>query len=103
MVHTPERKVKDKVTRILKDAGVYYFFAATHGYGRAGIPDLVCCVDGFFLGIECKAGNGKVTPLQQNEMAAINRAGGCTLVVNEDNISAVSGLIKLIKGRTWGR
>lgn len=89
MVQTPEGKVKAKVTRILKDAGVYYFFAATHGYGRSGIPDVVACVAGRFLAIECKAGNNKPTPLQLREIEAIKAAGGVAMIVNEENLGAV--------------
>lgn len=49
----------------------------------------MCCVDGKFLAIECKAGKNKPTPLQEAEIAKIAAAGGQALVVNEDNIHAV--------------
>ena len=93
MAMTPEAKVKAKVVKLLKEAGVYYFYASTHGFGRSGVPDLVCCMGGRFIGIECKAGNNKPTPLQEKEMAAIRAAGGTTLVVNEDNVQDVANLI----------
>ena len=53
MAKTPEKIVKDKVVSILKAEGVYYFFPATHGFGRSGVPDIVCCVSGYFLA--CRA------------------------------------------------
>ena len=93
MAMTPEKRVKDKVVKLLKEAGVYYFYASTHGFGRSGVPDLVCCMGGRFIGIECKAGKNKPTPLQEKEMAAIRDAGGTTLVVNEDNINDVKELL----------
>ena len=93
MAMTPEAKVKAKVVKLLKEAGVYYFYASTHGFGRSGVPDLVCCMGGRFIGIECKAGKNKPTPLQEKEMAAIRAAGGTTLVVNEDNINDVKELL----------
>ena len=93
MAMTPEAKVKNKVVKLLKDAGVYYFYASTHGFGRSGVPDLVCCLQGKFVGIECKAGKNKPTPLQEKEMAAIRAAGGTTLVVNEENINDVKELL----------
>ena len=97
MASTPEKKVKDKVVQILKAHGVYYFFPATHGYGRSGVPDIVCCVRGRFLGIECKAGNNKTTALQDREIAAIQAAGGIAVVVNEENINLVESLLKDIE------
>jgi len=93
MAMTPEAKVKAKVVKLLKEAGVYYFYASTHGFGRSGVPDLVCCLKGRFIGIECKAGKNKPTPLQEKEMAAIRDAGGTTLVVNEENIDDVKELL----------
>ena len=99
MAMTPEAKVKAKVVKLLKEAGVYYFYASTHGFGRSGVPDLVCCMSGRFIGIECKAGKNKPTPLQEKEMAAIRDAGGTTLVVNEDNINDVKELLNEQEGR----
>jgi Holliday junction resolvase len=98
MATTPEKKVKDKVVKILKEHGVYYFFPATFGMGRSGVPDIVCCVDGKFMAIECKAGANTTTALQDREIASINAAGGTAYVVNEDNIDAVTGFIKIMKG-----
>ena len=69
---TPEAKVKKKVVRILKDAGAYYFYPVTGGYGRSGVPDVVACLEGYFLGIECKAGKNKPTPLQQKNLDDID-------------------------------
>lgn len=90
---TPEKKVKDKVVKLLKDHGVYYFFPATHGYGRSGVPDIICCCNGAFIGIECKAGNNKPTALQEKEMRNIRSAGGVTKVINEENIVEVLEVI----------
>lgn len=98
---TPEAKVKKKVVDVLKKNNAYYFFPATGGYGRSGVPDIVCCYRAVFIGIECKAGTNKPTPLQEAEMAKIRQAQGFTLVVNEDNINDVDTLLKTIdKGLT---
>lgn len=81
MAKTPEGKVKDAVVKKLKELGVYYFFPATHGYGRSGVPDIVCCLRGRFIGIECKAEGGKVTDLQKVEAGRIKDAGGYCVVI----------------------
>jgi Holliday junction resolvase len=91
---TPEAKVKKKVVDVLKKNGAYYFFPATGGYGRSGVPDIVCCYRGVFVAIECKAGTNKPTPLQQAEMGKIKQAQGFVLVVNEDNIGDVTTLLR---------
>ena len=85
MASTPEKRVKDKVVKILKHYGAYYFFPATYGFGRSGVPDIVCCFNGNFFAVECKAGKNKPTALQQQQAAetALHRTqqinGGATL------------------------
>jgi Holliday junction resolvase len=97
MAKTPEKKVKDAVVKILKEEGVYYFFPNTHGYGRSGVPDIVCCYRGKFIGIECKAGGRKINALQTREGDRIMAAEGHFLVIDEDNINALRGWFKLNK------
>jgi hypothetical protein len=86
MAQTPEAKVKAAVRKLLVEFGIYYFSPAANGFGRAGIPDIICCFGGRFIAIECKAGKGVTTALQDRELAAIRTAGGMTMVVNETNI-----------------
>lgn len=97
MAATPEKRVKDKVVAILKQEGAYYFFPATHGFGRSGVPDIVACVDGRFLGIECKAGKNKITALQARELQSIRAANGVAVVVNEENWDMLPDLIRRMR------
>ena len=88
----PAAKVKKKDVAILKKHEAYYFYPVTGGYGRSGVPDVIACHDGRFIGIECKAGSNKPTPLQQKNLDDIQAAGGVALVINEDNINTVEEL-----------
>jgi hypothetical protein len=94
MAQTPEKKVKDKCVKLLKAHDVYYFFPATHGFGRSGVPDIICCVNGRFLAVECKAGGNKPTALQEKEMADIRKQGGIAIVVNEDNLTMLGSILR---------
>ena len=94
---TPEKKVKTKVVAILKEFGAYYFYASTGGYGASGVPDIVGCYKGKFFAIECKAGKGKTTALQEKNIAQIKTTGGLAIVVNEDNIEDVGNLMRQIE------
>ena len=53
MADTPEKKVKNKVVALLKQYGAYYFYPVTGGYGMSGVPDIVACYNGFFIGKMC--------------------------------------------------
>ena len=97
MAQTPESRVKANIVNVLKDEQVYYFFPATHGYGRSGVPDIVACVNGIFFAIECKAGKGKVTALQARELQSIRKANGVAVVANETNWEMIRPLIRKMK------
>ena len=99
MAMTPEGKVKAAVKKILDQYGVYHFSPAANGYGRVGVPDIICCVCGYFLAIECKAGKGKTTALQDRELVAIIDAGGAALVINEDKVAYLHDAIETLKNR----
>lgn len=94
MAQTPEAKVKAKVVSILKAHDVYHFFVPQNGYGRSGVPDIICCVRGYFLAIEVKAGKGTTTVLQDREIHAIRKHKGLALVINETNLEQVEEVLK---------
>ena len=97
---TPEKKVKDKVKKILTSIGAYYFMPATGGYGRSGVPDIVACLKGKFIGIECKANGGKPTALQEKNLMDIVGVGGFAVLVDESGIDMLENVLKQIKGST---
>jgi Holliday junction resolvase len=93
MASTPEAKVKAAVKKLLDELGIYHFSPVQNGMGRAGIPDIIGCFRGRFLGIECKAGKGKTTALQDLELEKIRQAKGFAYVVNETNIHDLKELL----------
>lgn len=93
MAMTPEGKVKAKVKKTLDMVGAYYFMPTTGGYGRSGIPDIIGCFCGVFFAIECKAGKGKPTALQEREINKIRNAGGHAWLVNEENVEQLHELL----------
>lgn len=97
MATTPEGKVKAKVKAILKNYGAYHFSPATGGFGKSGVPDIIACYCGKFIGIECKAGDNKPTALQLNNIDEIRKNKGYALVVNETNIQDLEVILSELK------
>jgi Holliday junction resolvase len=97
MAETKEAAVKRQVRKLLTEFGIYHFMPPGMGFGRAGIPDIICCYQGKFIAIECKAGKGTTTALQDRELAAIRAAGGTAWVINE------TGLLELKEKLQWMR
>ena len=73
--------------------------------GRSGVPDVVCCYDSIFIGIECKAGKNKPTALQERELEKIKSSKGIALVINEHNLNELEDTLNALnaRGKTTGR
>ena len=66
------------IKRYLASLGSDVFFWKEHGgpYGTSGVPDIICCYKGRFLGLEAKLPTGRLTELQKRAIRKINQAGG---------------------------
>ena len=73
-----ERDIVTAIRKYLASLGSDVFFWKEHGsvYGTNGVPDIICCYKGRFLGLECKLPGGRLTELQKRAIEQINRAGG---------------------------
>jgi Holliday junction resolvase len=91
---TPEVKVKNAVKKLLKENNAYFCMPVSGGFGASGVPDIIACYRGFFVGIECKAGNNTPTALQKKNLQDIVNAGGGVAVINEDNLEDVDILLR---------
>ena len=80
---TPEGAVKQDIRNILTQAGAYHAVIHQSGFGVAGIPDILACYRGRFLGIEVKAPGRKGTALQLRQLELINGAGGLGLIADD--------------------
>jgi Holliday junction resolvase len=94
MAATPESKVKANVRKLLDELKIYHFMPPANGFGRAGIPDIIGCMDGHFVAIECKAGKGTTTALQGRELNAILNSGGTVFIAREHNLDELKLLLE---------
>jgi hypothetical protein len=94
MANTPEKKVKDQIKALCKKHGAYYVMPVMTGYASNGTPDFIVCHNGYFAGVEAKAGKGKPTKLQMIRLVEIVQAGGSALVINEGNIDLLEGWLE---------
>ena len=87
-----ERDVVAAIKKYLASLGSDVFFWKEHGgpYGTSGIPDIICCYKGRFLGLEAKLPGGKLTALQRRALDKINAAGGIgRRVESVDDVKAI--------------
>lgn len=85
MAATPEGKVKTQIRKILNKHKAFIYAPQAGQFGKAGIPDFLCCVNGKFIAIEAKAFGNKPTEIQMSVMRKIADAGGTSLIITERN------------------
>lgn len=95
----PERRLVQKIQAYLEAQGARPF--KIHGddsYQEAGIPDLLVCYRGRFIGLEVKLLGNAPSPLQEKVLREIKASGGIAAVVT--SVEQVRNLLaKLEKKR----
>ena len=65
----------------------------------AGTSDILACVNGRYIAIECKLPGNKPTDLQRDYLARVEEAGGFALVVSsiDDAITIIDNIMETTK------
>ena len=92
-----EKNFENKIKNFLKKEGCYFFKFWGTMYTRAGVPDLIACVSGWFVGIEVKSDVGKPSPIQLQNIKEIIEEGGFAVVVRPENFEELKEMILALK------
>jgi len=78
---TPEGLVKKEIMLELEKLDAYVFLPVLCGYGKRTV-DILCCIRGRFVAIECKRadGLGKLTKNQASILGKVMDSGGLGIV-----------------------
>ena len=92
-----EKTLQNYFIRWLRKTHPNVFYYKTNDRFVAGLPDVVLCVNGRFLGIEFKSSRGRLTRLQALISVNIMGSGGEYLVTSsfDEACSKVESLLKL--------
>lgn len=93
----PEKTFENKLKRYFKSQGLYYFKFWGTMYTRAGVPDLIVCVNGRFVGVEVKSEVGKPSEIQLQNIKEIRDNGGYAVVVHPGQYQNLIDLIEAIQ------
>lgn len=90
-----EKQLQSKVMKFLKSQPNTWFFKVWGGgYQKSGIPDIICCVNGYFIALELKSVTGKPTALQQMNIRKINAAGGIGVILYPSGFKDFKNLVR---------
>ena len=90
-----EANFQKKIIKYLESIDAYVFKHNASAISKAGVPDIICCYRGLFMGIEVKKDNkSKPTELQKYNLNKINKCGGVGIVLRPDKFELFKELIK---------
>jgi VRR-NUC domain len=83
MAHQPEGKLVARIKQEVVKAGgrPFKIVGQDEGYQEVGIPDLLWCIRGRFVGAEVKQPGAKLRPAQRRILHEIFDAGGVAAVL----------------------
>lgn len=86
-----EKDIVNSILRYLKTVPDCFAWKEHGGmYGTAGLPDIICCINGRFIAFEVKTESGKLTKLQETTIQKIRRSKGeACKVTNVKEVKAI--------------
>jgi hypothetical protein len=97
----PESRLTRKIMQtLLEEQGIFCFKVHGNIYMYSGLPDLICCIDGRFLGLEVKVPGraNRVTPRQRHVGDLITEAGGEWSVVS--SVDQALDVVERLRGHS---
>lgn len=76
-----EKNFENKIKTWLKENNCYFVKFFANRMTRTGVPDILASVNGYFVGIEVKAQNGRPSELQLYNVRKIRESGGFAYIV----------------------
>lgn len=99
-----EKTFENKVKKFLESEGCWFIkYWAGSQFTKAGVPDILACVNGYFVGIEVKAQNGKPSELQLYNIQKIRDSNGFAIVLYPSAFDDFKKFIQDLKRETFNR
>lgn len=98
-----EKQFENQVKAFLKEQGCYSLKTWSNGVQRQGVPDLLVCCNGYFVGVELKNETGKPSELQLWNIEKIREAGGFAFVLYPSGFNKFKEFIRDLKQEKFNR
>lgn len=97
-----EKNFENKIKKFIKDSGGWYVKFFANRMTKSGVPDLLCCINGYFVAIEVKASNGTASELQKHTVKEINKARGYAIILYPQDYDLFKQLVNhLMNDDDW--
>ena len=98
-----EKQFETKIKLLLKSNGAYFVKFFANRMTKAGVPDILASVNGYFVGIEVKAQSGRPSELQRYNVRKIRESGGFAFIVYPSGYDQLKVFIEGLKNDTFNR
>ncbi len=92
-----EKQFEKQVKTFLDSQEVWWLKTWSNGIQREGVPDLLVCCNGYFIGVELKNETGHPSALQLWNIDQIRKAGGIAIVLYPNQFELFKDLIMDLK------
>ena len=96
-----EKNFENKIKNFLKSKHCWYVKYFANRMTKSGIPDILACVNGYFVAIEVKAEKGKPSELQYYHQEQIRKASGISIILYPDQFEDFKLLINNLNNNEW--
>ena len=80
-----ENNITKRIKDFLKSKDIWHVKYFANAFTSVGVPDILACVKGYFVGIEVKTDKGVLSELQKYQGREIQKSGGLWFVVRPSN------------------
>lgn len=97
-----EKRFENKIKNYLKDNDFWYIkYWGGAKYTTNGVPDILACINGYFIAIEVKASKGRPSALQLWQIKSIRGGGGIGIVLYPEQWDKFIELCNCLKAGMW--
>ena len=89
-----EKTFQRKLIKLIEKNNGYVVKFNASAISKIGVPDLLACINGKFVGLEVKKENGKPSEIQLWNIEQIKKSGGIAMVVKPSDYENVEKLIE---------
>jgi hypothetical protein len=90
-----ERKVKGWLNQLKQEGQPIKFIKIWGGgYQKAGVPDLICCINGIYFEVELKSSTGRPTELQKHNIKLTNAVNGIGIILYPEGFNEFKNIVK---------
>ena len=90
----PEKLFENRVKDFIIGQGGWLVKFFANRMTKKGIPDILACINGYFLAIEIKAQNGKPSKLQIMNCDKIKASGGQAFILYPSGFNEFKKIVK---------